>query len=169
MKLKNIILATACILSLTMTPVLAKESVKKPKVIHLCKKDDTAVNILACNVYMEGRGEKLDGQLAIAFVTLNRLKQEKFPTTIKHVVFQKNQFSWVGVSTKVTEREAWEKSKEIAKFVYSLKDKDSLYEFVDPTNGSLYYHRKGAKPIWRHLLKKEIIIGSHIFYTEKTV
>ena len=169
MKLKNMILATACILSLTTTPVLAKESVKKPKVIHLCKRDDTAVNILACNVYMESRGENLNGQLAIAFVTINRLKQEKFPASIRHVVFQKNQFSWVGVSTKVTEREAWEKSKEIAKFVYSLKDKDALYEVVDPTNGSLYYHKKGVKPTWRHLFKRETIIGSHIFYTEKTV
>ena len=164
--MNKIILATACALSLATTPVLAKENAKKPKVLHVCKKTDTAVNILACNVYMESRGEPFEGQMAIAFVTMNRIREDKFPSSVKHVVFQSKQFSWVGNSSKVYDQKSWEKAKMVASFVYSLKDKGTLYEWADLSRGSLFYHQKSSKPYWRHLLKKQVVIGNHIFYKE---
>uniref|UniRef100_A0AAU8GFL9 Endolysin n=1 Tax=Salmonella phage vB_SEnST11_KE23 TaxID=3161174 RepID=A0AAU8GFL9_9CAUD len=164
--MKNWLISVAFALSLSSTPVLAKESAKKPKVVHLCKKNDTAVNILACNVYMESRGESLKGKMAVAFVTMNRVQRNKFPSSVRKVVFQKSQFSWVGVHSKVTDVKSWKEAKDIAGFVYILKKSPVLYDFVDPTNGSVYYHRENVKPGWRHMMTKQTVIGRHIFYSE---
>ena len=40
------------------------------------------ISCLARNVYYESRGESYEGQLAVAVVTLNRVKHSKFPNTI---------------------------------------------------------------------------------------
>lgn len=44
---------------------------------------------LAENVYYEGRGEPLDGQYAIAEVTVNRVAAPQFPDTVCGVVHDK--------------------------------------------------------------------------------
>ncbi len=53
---------------------------------------------LAKNIYFEGRNQPWVGQLAIAQVTLNRVKSVAFPATICQVVEQQRkeicQFSW---------------------------------------------------------------------------
>ena len=49
---------------------------------------------LALNVYHEARGEVIEGQIAVAHVTLNRVNHSYFPETICDVVYQNRQFSW---------------------------------------------------------------------------
>ncbi len=49
---------------------------------------------LACNVYFESRGEPFEGQLMVARVTLNRVRDSKFPDDICEVLWQRGQFSW---------------------------------------------------------------------------
>lgn len=170
MKLKNIILATACAFSLTTTPVLAKENAKKPKVIHLCKKDDTAVNILACNMYREARGESDYGMMSIAFVTLNRKDNDKFPPTVKKIVYQSGQFSWTGYgsSFKVYEKDRWEFAKQFAEVITNVhKNSPAIYKALDITRGSLYYHSKKVKPYWTKVMIRTVSIDNHIYYKEK--
>lgn len=41
----------------------------------------------------EAKGESVKGQIAVGNVVMNRVKSDKYPNTIKDVVFQKNQFS----------------------------------------------------------------------------
>jgi spore germination cell wall hydrolase CwlJ-like protein len=59
---------------------------------------DKQVRCLAENIYYESRGESLEGQIAVAKVTLNRL-DEGYARTVCGVVKQRNpngcQFSWV--------------------------------------------------------------------------
>lgn len=170
MKLKNTILATACILSLTTTPVLAKESVKKPKVIHLCKKDDTAVNILACNMYKEARGESDSGLMSIAFVTLNRKDNDKYPGTVKKIVYQPGQFSWTssGTTFKVYEKDRWEKAQEFAKVLIKIhKQNRIVYDALDITHGATHYHSRKVKPYWTKAMLRTVRIDNHIYYKEK--
>ena len=38
LKIRSLLFAVCCALSLPITPVLAKESAKKPQVLHICKK-----------------------------------------------------------------------------------------------------------------------------------
>ena len=50
---------------------------------------------LAVNIYHEDRGESSEGQLAVAFVTLNRVASEAYPNTVCGVVYQgKHRPSW---------------------------------------------------------------------------
>lgn len=170
MKVKNLILATACVFSLATTPVLAKDNAKKPKVIHLCKKDDSAVNILACNMYREARGESDSGMMSIAFVTLNRKDNDKFPQTVKKIVYQSGQFSWTSGSSsfKVYEKERWEKAKEFAAFLIKVHTTNKIvYDALDITKGSTYYHSKKVKPYWTKVMIRTVRIDNHIFYKEK--
>lgn len=165
-------LLVACTFSLASVGALAKENVKQQKlapVIHTCTKKDRSVDALSCNVYQEARGESLHGQLAVAFVTVNRMKKEKFPESVRGVVYQKNQFSWTRTKTsyKVRDPVAWDNAKKISKFVYSIRNMDTLYEKLDPTYGSLYYHTTDVKPYWAKFFKRVVKIGPHVFYKEK--
>lgn len=57
-------------------------------------KDD--VELIAKIVYLEARGESLEGQQGVVEVIFNRVLDARFPNTIEGVVYQKGQFSTVG-------------------------------------------------------------------------
>ena len=70
----------------------------------LAEVEQKEVNCLAKNVYYEAGLESYEGQVAVAQVTVNRVEDGKFPTSICGVVHQKTrvpsgrtvcQFSWV--------------------------------------------------------------------------
>ena len=52
------------------------------------------IECLAKNIYFESRGEPEAGQFMVGFVTLNRMRDERWPNTICKVVYQRNQFEW---------------------------------------------------------------------------
>ena len=130
---------------------------------------DCRTKPLACNIFMEARGEPLLGQLAVAFTTLNRLQHESFPKTLRGVVFEPKAFSWTSsgstivISTK--ERVQWDNSRLIAKFMFHLYETDlKRYRASDPTHGSLFYHANHVRPSWRNNKHVTASIGRHIFY-----
>ena len=47
---------------------------------------------LANVIFHEARGEPLIGQIAVGWVVLNRVKDSRFPSTIRGVVWQRGQF-----------------------------------------------------------------------------
>lgn len=53
------------------------------------------LNLLAHLVYAEARGESYTGQVAVAAVVLNRVKNSSFPNTVAGVIYQKGAFSVV--------------------------------------------------------------------------
>lgn len=54
----------------------------------------SAKRCLVKNMYWEARGEGWEGMKAVAQVTLNRVKSDKWPDTVCGVVRQPHQFSW---------------------------------------------------------------------------
>lgn len=58
--------------------------------IQLTKEE---TNLLARMIWVEARGESLEGQQAIAEVVFNRMMAENFPDTLKGVVYAEGQFS----------------------------------------------------------------------------
>ena len=50
------------------------------------------MQLIAKVVWVEARGESKEGQQAVAEVILNRLVSEKFPNTLKDVIYAENQF-----------------------------------------------------------------------------
>lgn len=172
---KSIVTAIAVsALSLVSAHAVAKESVPKKKlnpIVHVCKKTDRSIDALACNIYKEGRGEPTKGQYSVAFVTINRIDHEKFPTSVRKVVYQHKQFSWAnsGKNTKIRDAEAWGRAQQISQVVYALRNYKILYNYVDPTKGAVYYHATGINPYWAKSFEKTVTIGNHVFYKMKEV
>lgn len=169
MKTKLVSLALACTLSLAPCGVYAKEKVKKLPTYHTCDRSDSSKMVLACNIYKEARGEGLKGMMAVGMVTLNRLDHDKFPTSIRGVVYQKKQFSWTTYKhgLKVHDKESWDKAVSVAEFLITLKKLPVAYNVFDFTGGSLYYHSCQVKPYWIAHFVRTVAVGNHVFYKLK--
>ena len=132
---------------------------------------------LAKNIYFEARNEPYAGQLAVALVTLNRVQDRKFPSTICKVVYQGShfasghpkrdlcQFSWYcdGQPDTVTNLRAWATSQRIANTAlssFNIMKRNGL----DFTEDAKYYHTFAVSPRWSKVYPKVGRIGDHIFY-----
>jgi len=133
---------------------VASEAVGLPQV------DAKEAECLALNLYHEARGESNRGQVAVALVTLNRVKAKGFPKTICGVVYQPHQFSWTAHRPRVTDWKSYYKILALTKNI--LRGKVTK----DITGGSLYYHADHVKPYWSTHFNKVAHIGNHIFYSE---
>jgi len=109
------------------------------------------IKCLAQNIYHEARGEPYEGQLAVAYVTLNRTNDPYFHGTICEVVYEKKQFSWTAHQPAISEPKAWKQSQLVATIALILYDAGK-----DNTNGALYFDGKKRK--------NAIRIGKHTFY-----
>ena len=138
------------------------------------------VKCLALNIYHEARNQPYLGKLAVGYVTMNRVKSNKFPNTVCNVVKQgktsqwfkekynkivplkhKCHFSWWcdGKSDEPKEKEIWELTKGLAFQIYY----GGLTNF-DITDGATHYHADYVNPYWAKKKTKIIRIKNHIFY-----
>lgn len=136
--------------------------------------DDTRKEIkcLADNIFFESAYEPETGKKAVAFVTLNRVKSEKFPNTICDVVKQKTttvcQFSWYCEERPKRLSYTQDLTPNQQKVYNSIHDL-AVHVYVnqsfmrDPTNGALFYHADYVNPRWRNMIHTATI-GRHIFY-----
>ena len=120
----------------------------------------TETHCLALNIYHEARGESLEGQLAVAAVTLNRVRSRKFPEQVCEVVWQRRQFSWThdGKSDLPRNLKAWKSALRIANAILDIGH-------VNVVGGATHFHAAYVRtPYWTR--KKQMIrrIGSHLFY-----
>lgn len=128
------------------------------------------VTCLAENIYFEAGHEPIEGQKAVAFVTLNRV-QSGYANDICGVVKQKTgnqcQFSWYCDHT-FTSRSLTMKQTPLYNDILELATNVFLNfdRMIDVTNGATYYHADYVNPGWTKL-KKETQIGRHIFYKSK--
>lgn len=127
---------------------------------------EASVNCLALNIFFESRNQGTQGWLAVAFVTINRVIDPRFPDTICEVVWEPKQFSWThdGLSdkpdlSKYPDRKAWRYILEFSRGF--LENHQHIH---DPTHGSLYYHKNTIEPFWRDNFEVAVEIGEHIFY-----
>ena len=122
------------------------------------------VQCLAQNIYFEAASEPRAGKIAVAEVTMNRVK-EGFAKTVCGVVTQKNndvcQFSWVCEPKKaITMPTQWKESREIAENILISHKK---YSTID---GALFFHADYVKPAWAATKDFVQKIGRHLFYKE---
>ena len=111
------------------------------------------LNLLSRIVYAEARGEPYKGQVAIAAVVLNRVKNKSFPNTVAGVIYQSGAFTAVSdgqinLTPDQTARKAAQ---------------DALNGW-DPTYGSIYYFNPNAATSgWMWSRPYVITIGKHRF------
>jgi len=131
---------------------------------------------LALNIFFEAAVESTAGKLAVAHVTLNRVKSKKYPNSVCGVVkegshfangFPKRdmcQFSWYcdGKHDIPQEGILWNKSKELATYVLRKHE-----ELLDITDGATHYHADYiSPPRWAHPKQKTARIDTHIFFNK---
>ena len=150
-----------------------KEDVKEIKLITPPFNLENSYHCLASNIYWEARNQSLEGKLAVAQVTLNRVESSNYPDTICGVVTQTRyypsgnidlhscQFSWYCDGKKDEPIETWgfsyEESFELA--VKFLQERPT-----DFTEGSTHYHNTKVSPFWTTSLEEVVQIEEHIFY-----
>lgn len=123
---------------------------------------------LARAIYFEARSEPELGQLAVAQVILNRVKNPLYPDTVCDVVYQDAdlanscQFSFAcdGVSDVPRPGKAWEQAKKVGKL--ALAGNSEVQVVSTATN----YHADYVRPKWSGTMTRLIQIGRHIFYSD---
>ncbi len=127
----------------------------------------TEQKCLATAIYFEARGESVKGELAVAQVVINRLKNPAYPNTICGVVYQNKdmrdacQFSFAcdGIKDRITDMTAWRRAQELARRVVT---EDNWWNA--DVGSATHYHANYVKPRWARTMKKMDKIGHHIFY-----
>ena len=147
---------------------------------------DLHAQCLALNMYHEARDQGSAGLLGVTSVVLNRVKDKRFPNDICEVGEQgptreswktrqtpspfdavfypiKNrcQFSWYcdGKSDVPKEVKTYERLLTISTSIVYNK-----FDFIDITDGALFYHADYVTPAWAKTKIKTVEIQDHIFY-----
>lgn len=111
------------------------------------------LNLLAHLVYAEARGEPYTGQVAVAAVVLNRVKNPSFPNSVAGVIYQRGAFSVVsdGQINLTPNQTAISAAR------------DALNGW-DPTYGAIYYFNPNtATNGWIWSRPVTVVIGNHRF------
>jgi N-acetylmuramoyl-L-alanine amidase len=109
--------------------------------------------LMAKMVYAESRGEPFEGQVAVASVILNRVKDGRFPNTVSGVIYQPGAF------TPVQNGQLYQ-----APNATAYKAVDNALKGWDASGGAIYFFNPNTATsswIWsRQIVKK---IGKHYF------
>jgi len=125
------------------------------------------VECLAKNIYWEARNQSIQGMYAVADVTLNRVSDKRWPSTVCTVVKQRKrgicQFSWYCDGKSDIPK---------TKAVYNLCTLiayASLYSKGAPVvpENVYWYHAESVSPYWADAYRHHATIGDHRFYAEK--
>jgi hypothetical protein len=126
---------------------------------------DRQLDCLSRAVYYEARSEDTAGQMAVAEVVMNRVRDPRFPKTICEVVYQGQyrntgcQFTFTcdGAARIKPKGASWDRAKDIALHVM-------LGLNTPMTNKATHYHTDYVNPYWAPGLVETAEIGTHIFY-----
>lgn len=135
---------------------------------------ETALLCLALNVYHESRGEPIEGQKAVAQVTMNRAEYDK--NKICPVVFQPYQFEWANPITTSKSPTARSKAAnrlmpdfdshewQTAKWIASRAISGKMVDIVGDADHFLNPKTVKRMPRFAREYDKVAVIGNHTFY-----
>lgn len=148
------------------------------------------IHCLAQNIYWEARNQSRPGMIAVARVTMNRVKDKRFPDTICEVVKEgplkeswktkqdpdlaqeervyyprrnRCQFSWYcdGKSDEIPRVDIDFAWRVAQEIAINVIYEDRWRGIVD---GATHYHATYVRPMWRHELHYVTRIDDHLFY-----
>lgn len=114
---------------------------------------ESELSLLARLVSGEARGEPYIGQVAVAAVVLNRVRDAAFPNTISGVIFQTGAFDAV-----------WDGQFDMEPTDSAIRAARDAMNGWDPTDGCLYYYNpRTATNAWIWTRTVQLTIGDHAF------
>lgn len=118
------------------------------------------ITCLAKNIYFEAGTESMLGKLAVAQVTINRVKNGYWGETVCDVVHAKDQFSWTNRDDLTIDKDsvAYKDSLSAAKKALSERRRLRVLRHA------LFYHADYVRPNWVDRTQKIGQIGTHVFY-----
>jgi len=125
---------------------------------------------LALNVYHEARSEPIEGQLAVAYVTLNRANDSG--KDVCDIVGEPHQFSWTTGNIIYLEHgwmltpEARPTDKKAYQIALTMAEQALYKRLPDPTQGATHYHAEYVQPGWSRTKVQHYVIGKHKFYLD---
>lgn len=152
--------------------------------------DADQVHCLAKNIYFEARGESVNGKVAVANVTMNRVAHRKFPNTVCEVVEQavysrwwkenhnrlvpvkwKCQFTWFCDGKSDNIRLTDSRGNVIKTNLDAWQDSINIaveavkQQLPDTTNGATHYYNPSlADPNWADHYQHVAVIENHSFH-----
>lgn len=148
-------------------PVVVTKRISVPeKATNVANKEtyDACLKNAHCNklaevIIFEARGEPDIGKVAVAYVILNRVKDPRWGGSIREVVHQPKQFSYLKDKhkQKPPTQKDWSRARKIAHDVI-------LGAESNPIGNATHYHATHVKPKWANRLQLTGKIGRHIFY-----
>lgn len=129
------------------------------------RSEQDEIDCLAEAVYYEARSESTNGQMAVAEVVMNRVRDPRFPKTVCAVVYQGHyrdtgcQFTFTcdGSLHNKPRGPAWDQAKAVAMNVMLGLNKPL-------TRNATHYHTDYVNPYWKAGMVETKVIGTHIFY-----
>ncbi len=148
--LKNSIIVALVFMVVLLLSILTLKNVKA----EISYDDD--MQCLTEALYYEARGEPTAGIIAVKKVILNRVKDNRWPSSICSVVHQPNQFSYTLTSLATVDNKVYSRMNHIARLKHP--DNSNFYEATH------YVNRSISNPIWLKNLTFIVTIGNHSFY-----
>lgn len=108
---------------------------------------------LALTIFLEARGEPINGQYQVGAVILNRVYAEDYPDTVCEVVKQPDQFA-----TKITDKGT---PQEVATAAFVAVD--LYYNYIPNAEVLWFYDPDEANPDWAKRLIPAFEVGNHLF------
>ena len=158
-------------------PVPIMKQIKEDYPKKISRFQASEIFCLAKNIYFEAAIESTAGKIAVAQVTMNRVRSQNYPDSICKVVYEgkhhsngfpvrdRCQFSWYcdGKGDEPRPTPAWKDSVEIAEYIIRTPS------LLDITDGATHYHADWMEkfPKWAHQKKKLVKIDTHIFYKKR--
>lgn len=111
------------------------------------------LDLVACMISAEARGESYTGQVAVGAVIMNRIEHPSFPDTVAGVLYQNGAF------TAITDGQFNQPVTQSAR-----RAAIEAMNGSDPTGGAIYYYNP-AKTSNKWMLSRPVVatIGNHIF------
>lgn len=133
---------------------------------------------LAQNIFFEARNQTLQGRVAVAWVTLNRMESDRFPDSICEVVKQGRkdtngnmirnqcQFSWYcdGKSDRIPSNAIAQRAWEDAQLIANVVLLDWARDETSPVENATFYHADYIQPYWAREFAVVAKVDNHIFY-----
>ena len=164
--MKALILALLFLLSISTSMAVTLPTLKEISESSSAPKNSSKSDLywMAMNIYHEAGNQPLIGKIAVGVVTLNRLKDKRYPKNIRDVVTEPQQFSWYNTkeaNTPPANNSRWRESYEVAKLLLTKAIGSDIIKLLE---GATHFHAIDVKPAWINKVHRIAQIEGHVFY-----